>query len=53
MKNKDKTKETKKKTIEYFTDEMHKTIFAFPDTYRQTKSGKAVMNPIKFGTFKK
>lgn len=40
MKKKAVKKETK---VEYFTDEMHKEIFAFQDAYKGTKGSKPVM----------
>jgi len=36
------------KKVEYFTDEMHKGIFAFQEGYKHPKGGKAVMPTIKF-----
>lgn len=52
---KEKVKEPKvekKEKVAYFTDEMHRNTFAFPDGYKQAKGGKAVMGTIKLGGFK-
>lgn len=45
-----KEKKVKKEKVEFFTDEMHKGIFAFQEGYKSPKGGKAVMATIKFKT---
>lgn len=50
------SKKTKvKEEVEYFTDEMHSSIFLFPETIssRYTSSCKAVTNGVKFGKNRK
>lgn len=51
MKVEKKKVEKKKVVIEYFTDEMHKSIFLFQEgmrTLKATKTAKPIMQPIKF-----
>lgn len=37
---------TKKEKIQFFTDEMAKTIFCFQDTYKNPKGGKPYQKTI-------
>jgi vacuolar-type H+-ATPase catalytic subunit A/Vma1 len=43
----------KKEKIAYFTDEMHKEIYAFQEGYKQTKSAKPTAKTYSFITTKK
>lgn len=52
MKKKAVKKEVQEK-VEYFTDEMHKEIFAFQDGYKASKGSKPVMKTISLSTRKK
>ena len=50
------TKKPKKveEKVEYFTDELHKEIFCFQDSYKGTKfGGKPVMKSVSFSRTRK
>jgi len=44
------TKPKKKVVIEYFTDEMAKSIYAFQEQYKGQKGGKPIMKSVSFKT---
>ena len=46
-------KKEKQERVEYFTDEMHKEIFAFQDGYKGTNGRKPVMKTITLSKRKK
>jgi hypothetical protein len=52
-----KKKETKvqkpNKVVEYFTEDMHKDIFVFQDTYKASKGGSPIMKSVSFAKRKK
>jgi hypothetical protein len=50
MSNKKDKKETK---VEFFTDEMHKEIYTFQDTYKNTKGSKPIRQSVNLKSLKR
>ena len=46
-------KEKKEPKVEYFTDDMHKEIFAFQEAYKNTKGSKPSVKTISLKSFKR
>ena len=44
---------TKKPKVEYFTDEMAKSMFVFQDPYKSPKNGKPTRPTVSFKSVKK
>ena len=53
MKKKDTKVEKPKQVVELFTDDMHKEIFLFQETYKGNKSGNPIMKSVSFAKRKK
>lgn len=46
-------KKPKVEKVEYFTDEMQKEIYVFPDTYKSSKGGSPIMKSVSFKSTRK